>query len=142
MPWGCVFFFLEMTKYRARLALLLSPIAVAATMACDPAIGKDSSPDLLPQNSSSLANRALISVAFMHPVGLVITTKYRQPLMDHLTANAPYLFRALFSTESERTVGMLQQRLATVAHVGGGELSRGEHAIRRGALGETTEPRR
>ena len=37
--------------------------------------------------------------------------------MDHLTAHAPFLFRALFSTESERTVGMLEQRLATVAHV-------------------------
>lgn len=70
------------------------------------------------ENASSLADRALISIVFMHPVGMSITTKYRKPLLDHLTANAPYLFRALFSTESERTVGILQQRLGTMAHLG------------------------
>lgn len=102
-------------KYSARF---LAPLMVASLLACDSARGKDSLPTEELENASSLADRALISIVFMHPVGMEITTRYRQQLLDHLTANSPFLFRALFSTESERTVGMLHQRLGTMAHLG------------------------
>ncbi len=113
-----VFFFRESMTSTARIALLLLPLAASSLMACNSAKGEGSPTDDNPPNVSSLASRPLISVVFMHPVGMVITTKYRQPLMDHLTANSPYLFRALFSTQSERNVGMLEWRFATASHLG------------------------
>jgi phosphonate transport system substrate-binding protein len=57
-------------------------------------------------------------VSFTHPIDRVMTTKYRQPLMDYLTANTPYRFRALLRDDSEKTVGMLEQRLADIVDLG------------------------
>src|SRR3990172_5258911 len=100
--------------------LILFPIVV--TIGCNKASGDRSSPDelLIPigQETSSLDNRPLVILGFMQPVGAVVTTTAHQSLMDYLTAQTPYRFRVLFSTESERAVGVLEERLVEVAHLG------------------------
>jgi phosphonate transport system substrate-binding protein len=110
--------------------LLLAPFSIALIFACSPTLEDD--PSLVSfhvpgyqevdsaeaTNASSLTERGLINVAFMHPVGLVIQSHYRRPLMDHLTAHTPYVFRSLFSMKAEQTVGMLEIRLAEVCHMG------------------------
>jgi phosphonate transport system substrate-binding protein len=106
-----------MMRSTDRLVPIVLALAAASALACnDSAKGNDDRER--PQSVSSLAERPLISIGFMHPVGLVITTKYRQPLMDHLILHTRYAFRALFNTDSEKTVGMLEQRLAEVCHMG------------------------
>jgi len=100
--------------------LLLVPIVV--TISCNKASGDRSSPDelLIPigQETSSLDNRPVVILGFMQPVGTTVSTTAHQPLMDYLTAHTPYRFRVLFSTESERSVGVLEERLVEVAHLG------------------------
>jgi len=106
-----------MMRYTERLAPFVLALVMASAVACnDSAKGNDEADR--PQSVSSLTERPLISIGFMHPVGLLITTKYRQPLMDHLILHTRYAFRALFNTDSEKTVGMLEQRLAEVCHMG------------------------
>jgi len=114
---GVFILFESMMRYPNRIAPFVFALGMAFPIACsDSAKGNDAADR--PQNVSSLAERPLISIGFMHPVGLVITTKYRQPLMDHLILHTRYAFRALFNTDSEKTVGMLEQRLAEVCHMG------------------------
>ena len=108
-----------LTMYRARLAVIV-PLLLGTTLlaGCDRASRGGSSPAPREGSRSSLGGRPLINVSFSHPIDNVVTTKYRQPLMDYLTANTPYRFRALLRDDSEKTVGMLEQRLADIAHLG------------------------
>ncbi len=101
-----------------RAVLVLFSIAVTLQMGCDRASRVDSSPTPHKGARASLDGRPLINVSFTHPIDNVVTTRYRQPLMDYLTANTPYRFRALLRIDSEKTVGMLEQRLADIAHLG------------------------
>ena len=100
--------------------LLLFPLLV--TISCKKASGDRSSPDesLIPirQETSSLDNRPAVILGFTQPAGTVVTTTAHQPLMDYLTSQTPYRFRVLFSTESERAVGVLEERLVEVTHLG------------------------
>jgi phosphonate transport system substrate-binding protein len=48
----------------------------------------------------------------------VLATKTYRPLLDHLTANTPYRFGVVFNTESERTVGILEERLVEISDLG------------------------
>ena len=105
--------------YPARLAvILLSSLGVILLLGCDQARRSDSSANPRQGSRSSLDGRPLINVSFTHPIDNVVTTRYRQPLMDDLMANTPYRFRALLRDDSEKTVGMLEQRLADIAHLG------------------------
>ncbi|MGH9463199.1 MAG: PhnD/SsuA/transferrin family substrate-binding protein [Vicinamibacteria bacterium] len=98
--------------------LALAPLAMVWMTACRPA-GGDNTPAAVPvTNVSSLSNRPVISIVFTHPAVAVIQTRYRRPLMDHLTAHTPYMARALFHSDPEATVGMLEQRLAEFSHLG------------------------
>jgi phosphonate transport system substrate-binding protein len=86
--------------------------------ACRPAVGDDAPAAVPATNISSLSNRPVISIVFTHPAVTIIQTQYRRRLMDHLTAHTPYMVRALFHTDPERTVGMLEQRLAEFSYLG------------------------
>ena len=101
---------------RDRIAPLLLLLAMTSVACNDSAKGNDGADRS--RSMSSLNDRPLVSIGFMHPVGLVIKTQYRQPLTDHLILHTRYGFRALFNTDSEKTVGMLEQRLAEVCHMG------------------------
>ena len=93
---------------------VLALIAVISLAGCKQVVGEDSTLTR-PANTVSLADRALLNVTFVRSDILVIRTKYRQPLMDYLTANTPYVGRALFNTGSERTLGMLETGMTDVA---------------------------
>jgi hypothetical protein len=107
-------------KYRFRLApLLLLPIVVLVSgcnrargdhisTAEEPLILDDEMGEMGP-GTSSLDHRPLVMFGFMQPVGAMVTTNAHQPLLDYLTAETPYRYRVLFSTESERQVGVLEE---------------------------------
>ena len=106
--------------HRARLAvILLFSLGVAPLIRCDRARRPDASPAQREGIRSSLDGRPLINVSFTYPIDRIVTTKYRQPLMEYLMANTPYRFRALLREDSEETVGMLEQRLADIAQLEG-----------------------
>ena len=109
---------------------VLAPISMGLNVACGPTVQDD--PSLVQfhvpgyqdagsaeaTSESSLADRGLINFAFLHPVGLRIEPQYRRSLLDHLTTHTPYVYRSLFATDAEKTVGMLEIRLAEVCHMG------------------------
>ncbi len=70
------------------------------------------------QSTSSLASRPLIILSFMDPTNTILSTKAHQPLLDYLTAQTPFRYRAIFSSESERNVGVLEERLVEISHLG------------------------
>ena len=102
-------------------------MALMLGTACDRASGDRSSssepvfPDSegeLQPGASSLDDRPQVVLGFMQPVGTLVTTKAHQPLLDYLTAQTPYRFRVLFSTDSERAVGTLEERLVEISRLG------------------------
>lgn len=98
---------------------LLRPTIVLTLLAgCNQAGGERPSLSADEQDAPSLAHRPLITFAFRQPIGIAITNRYRQPMMDYLTENTPYRFRTVLSRESERSVGMLEQRMAEISHLG------------------------
>jgi phosphonate transport system substrate-binding protein len=97
---------------------LVCLIAVTLTTGCDqPSEGHSSKADR-EHNISSLDNRALIRLAFMTRSNPMLAMKTYRPLMNHLIANTPYRFSVVFNTESERTVGILEERLVEISHLG------------------------
>ena len=112
-------------KYRFRLAhLLWLSIVVAPASGCNQASGDRSVSeealfveDEIAPGTSSLDRRPVVILGFMQPIGTMVTTKAHQPLLDYLTAETPYRFRVLFSTDSERQVGVLEERLVEMAHL-------------------------
>ncbi len=56
-------------------------------------------------------------LSFMEPIDSVLSTKAHQPLVDYLTAQTPFRYRAIFSSESERNVGFLEERLVEISHL-------------------------
>ena len=93
---------------------VLAPIAVISLASCKQVVGEDSTL-ARSANTVLLADRAFFNMTFVHPDIQVIRTRYRQPLMDYLTANTLYVGRALFNTGSERTLSMLETRMTDVA---------------------------
>ena len=96
---------------RVRAILGLSLIAVSLSAGCDPAIGKSTSTSP-PKSATSLADMPRIKVAFTRSVNM-----QRQPLMDHLTGDMPFIAVALLNRQSEITVGMLEERFAAAAQL-------------------------
>jgi len=113
-------------KYLFRLApLLVFPMLIALASGCDKASGEHSTRDESPlfedeigPGTSSLDHRPVVNFGFLRPIGSMVTTNAHQPLLDKLTALTPYRFRVLFSTDSERQVGVLEERLVEIAHLG------------------------
>ncbi len=97
---------------------LLRPVIVLSFLAGCSQGGGEPSSVAAENDTPSLAHRPLLTLAFRQPIGIVITNRYRQPLLDYLTEHTSYRFRAVFSRESERTVGMLEQRMAEISHLG------------------------
>ena len=99
--------------------LLLRLVVVAGFLAgCNPTGGERAAPAAAGQNNALLDRRPLVTFAFRQPIGIEIAERYRQPLLDYLTEHTPYRFRTVFSRDSERTVGMLEQRMAEISHLG------------------------
>ncbi len=110
-----------MTYLRSSLILLLAPaMLVLPVTGCHQGSGnrEKASPAEPEQNTSSLDGRPLIKLSFMEPIDSVLSTKAHQPLLDYLTAQTPFRYRALFSSESERNVGFLEERLVEISHLG------------------------
>jgi len=106
---------------RSSLILLLAPAMLVLPVAgCHQGSGnREKAPPAEPeQNTSSLDGRPLITLSFMEPIDSVLSTKAHQPLLDYLTAQTPFRYRALFSSESERNVGFLEERLVEISHLG------------------------
>jgi len=96
-------------------------LALVCTMAwahCGPAVGEDATVGRPLDSVSSLAERPVVKIVFTNPYGWVVGDKFREPLMDYLTANTQYVFRDLFVLTSERTIGLVEQRLAEGAQLG------------------------
>jgi phosphonate transport system substrate-binding protein len=107
-----------MTLLVRAATLTLVPFLAVVWTACRPAVGDDVPAAVPMTDVSSLSNRPVISIVFTHPAVAVIQTRYRRPLMEHLTAHTPYVVRALFHTNSESTLGMIEQRLAEFSYLG------------------------
>ncbi len=106
---------------RSSLILLLTPALAGLPIAgCLEASGNREKASLAEpeQNSSSLDSRPLITFSFVEPIDTVLSTKAHQPLLDYLTAQTPFRYRAIFSSESERNVGALEERLVEISHLG------------------------
>ncbi len=101
-----------------RLFLRHSAIVLTFLAGCNQSGGERPAVSANGQDAPSLAHRPLITLAFRQPIGIAITNRYRQPLMDYLTAHTPYRFRTVLIRESERSVGVLEQRMAEVSHLG------------------------
>ena len=110
-----------MTYLRSSLILLLaSTMLVLPVTGCHQGSGnREKAASAEPeQNTSSLDGRPLIKLSFMEPIDSVLSTKAHQPLLDYLTAQTPFRYRAVFSSESERNVGFLEERLVEISHLG------------------------
>ncbi len=110
-----------MTYLRSSLILLLAPaMLVLPVTGCRQGSGNSEkvAPAEPEQNTSSLDGRPLIKLSFMEPIDSVLSTKAHQPLLDYLTAQTPFRYRAVFSSESERNVGFLEERLVEISHLG------------------------
>ena len=100
--------------------LLATTMAALTTASCGQPSATAVSPKTAQKKSStsSLDSRPLISMSFMEPVDAILSTEAHQPLLDYLTARTPFRYRSLFSSESERNVGVLEERLVEISHLG------------------------